>query len=278
MKNLDALDQLDTWVADIFADPISKDPTTFSDFKTVNGIIDARVFLKNTHGYIDWLSGQNQYESWVKSIDSDGSISMESQLAEINRDRTVYDYFKIQGDVLDVGGGFGLLREFLEKNVRIISVDPFIEAPFQIPASIRSAYKQINSKLNFIGCLAEFLPFKKESFDWVHMRSMLDHVQVPDLALKEAHRVLKADGLILIGLYVDGGHSGKISLIRQIKNLIKHLLELMGINKYKDFHTWHPTYKNLLKLIEDNGFTIQEAYWQPGWNNEVVYVKAIKSL
>ena len=32
------------------------------------------------------------------------------------------------------------------------------------------------------------------SVDTVHMRSMLDHVQVPDLAILEAHRVLKKNG------------------------------------------------------------------------------------
>lgn len=36
----------------------------------------------------------------------------------------------------------------------------------------------------------------------VHMRSMLDHVQVPDLALLEAHRVLRLGGRVLVGLHV----------------------------------------------------------------------------
>ena len=33
----------------------------------------------------------------------------------------------------------------------------------------------LSRPLNFIGAMAEFLPFKDGTFDWVHMRSMLDH-------------------------------------------------------------------------------------------------------
>ena len=47
------------------------------------------------------------------------------------------------------------------------------------------------NKFNFIVAFAEFLPIKNSVFDFVHMRSMLDHVQVPDLVILEAHRVLK---------------------------------------------------------------------------------------
>ncbi len=269
-------DPVNEWVASIFAHPITKMPAALSDFETVNGVIDARVFMKNTFGYQDWVTGQNQYESWVAALSSEGASTSESYSEEISRDRATYEHFHLAGDVLDVGGGFGLLREFLENHVRLISIDPFIEATSKVPPAIRLAYSRLDNKLNFIGGLAEFLPFQTESFDWVHMRSMLDHVQVPDLAMKEAHRVLKSGGLILVGLYVEGGRDGKIPIVRRLKTFIKHLLEAIGVKRYKDFHTWHPTYENLLKLIEDNGFTTQESYWQPGWKDEVVYVAAKK--
>lgn len=69
----------------------------------------------------------------------------------------------------------------------------------------------LNSPLNFIGATVEFQIFVEGTFDWVHMRSMLEHVQVPDLALLKVKRVLKPTGHVLIGLYVDGGKSGVIS-------------------------------------------------------------------
>jgi ubiquinone/menaquinone biosynthesis C-methylase UbiE len=128
-----------------------------------------------------------------------------------------------------------------------------------------------------MGAIAELLPFIHSQFDWVHMRSMLDHVQVPDLALLEAHRVLRNDGNLLVGLYVEGGKSGNISTKQKVKHLIKDGLSFVGINKWKDHHTWHPTFSNLIKLIEDNGFVVTDVYWQPHWKDQVCYVLAQKS-
>jgi len=108
------------------------------------------------------------------------------------------------------------------------------------------------------------------------MRSMLDHLQVVDLAMLEARRVLRVGGKVLIGLYVDGGKSGVIPLKRRIKDLIKAGLEAVGINRWKDHHVWHPTYAALIQLIKDNNFEIEDTYWQPHWNDTVCYVCARK--
>jgi ubiquinone/menaquinone biosynthesis C-methylase UbiE len=174
------------------------------------------------------------------------------------------------------GGGAGTVREFLADDVEFVSTDPWLQAPVAIQATQKAAYSCLSRPLNFIGATAEFQPFIAESFDWVHMRSMLDHVQVADLALLEARRVLKLGGRILIGLYVDGGKSGVVSFERQLKDTIKSGLELLGIERWKDHHIWHPTYKNLLKIITDNGFAIEDTYWQPQWKDMVCYVCARK--
>lgn len=106
---------------------------------------------------------------------------------------------------------------------------------------------------------------------------MLDHVQVPDLALLEARRVLRPDGWMLIGLYVEGGKSGRLSVKQKLKNVIKHGLGRVGIDRWKDHHIWHPTYKGWLKLIQDNGFAVEDVYWQPHWHDQVCYVCARKA-
>jgi ubiquinone/menaquinone biosynthesis C-methylase UbiE len=169
------------------------------------------------------------------------------------------------------------VRQFLADDVEFVSTDPWLYAPVASSAARKAAYPCLNRPLNFIGATAEFQPFIADQFDWVHMRSMLDHVQVVDLALLEARRVLKPGGRMLIGLYVDGGKSGVISFERRLKDSIKAGLELVGINRWKDHHIWHPTYKNLLKLITtDNGFAVEDTYWQPHWKNMVCYVCARK--
>jgi ubiquinone/menaquinone biosynthesis C-methylase UbiE len=170
------------------------------------------------------------------------------------------------------------VREFLSNDVEFVSTDPWLQAPFAISDARKAVYSCLNRPLNFIGATAEFQPFVTDSFDWVHMRSMLDHVQVVDLALLEAMRVLKPGGRVLIGLYVDGGKNGTVSFERQLKDLIKSGFEFFGIDRWKDHHIWHPTYKNLLNLISDNGFAIEDTYWQPQWKDMVCYVCARKPI
>lgn len=267
---------LDDWAASILAHPVTKQAAHPGDFKRPNGIIDARVELKNTYGYSDWSTGQQVYEQWEQDGE-DFKREVEAFRNQIAYDRPVYEHFPMTGDVLDVGGLVGTVREFLPAGTRFVSVDPFIDALERTPKAKREAYTCLAQPLNFLGGVVEFLPLQAQTFDWVHMRSMLDHVQVPDLALMEAHRVLRPDGSLLVGMYVEGGRTGKKAPVRLLKDSVKEMLEALGIDRYKDFHTWHPTYANLLKLIESNGFRVFDVFWQPHWNDQVVYVQAKKA-
>ena len=266
--------ELQTWVKTILADPITKEPANLENFKITDGVIDARVFLKNTHGYSAWAEGQVEYEN---SAEHDRT-SVNSYKAEIDYDRPIYEHYRLQGRILDCGGGTGTVREFLSNDVEFISTDPWLYAPLVSSSARKAAYTCLSQPLNFIASTAEFQPFLAESFDWVHMRSMIDHVQVPDLVMLEAKRVLKKGGKVLIGLYVEGGKSGVSTLMQRAKDWIKVHLALVGIDRWKDHHVWHPTYKELLQLIIDNGFIVEDTYWQPHWNDTVCYVCARKPV
>lgn len=264
---------LQSWVIDILAHPVTKQPCQQEAFNIAHGVIDARVFLKNTHGYSNWFESQHFYEEVFSGKDS---TTVAAYLDEINCDRPVYQHYQLAGRILDCGGGGGCVREFLKDDVEFVSTDPWLHAPEANSLARKTAYTCLKLPLNFIGATAEFQPFIAESFDWVHMRSMLDHVQIVDLAMLEVRRVLKPGGHVLIGLYVEGGKHGIISFSRRVKDFVKSCLELLGFDRWKDHHIWHPTYKNLLKLITDNGFAIEDIYWQPKWKDMVCYVCARK--
>jgi hypothetical protein len=86
------------------------------------------------------------------------------------------------------------------------------------------------------------------------MRSTLDHVQSPDLALLEAKWVLKRDGRLVIGLYVDGGKTGKRTFDRKLKETVRSGLTSIGMERFKDHHTLHPTFANIHRQrIRDSG-------------------------
>jgi SAM-dependent methyltransferase len=275
MSETNTFPETQPWLLSILADPVTKQPCQADAFPRTQGAMDARVFLKNTYGFDKWLSGQEEYEDWADNVRKTTTVAEE--LEGIKGVRPVYEYFPMAGRILDVGGGAGRVREFLPDDAEFVSTDPWSLAQAYFSDAEKAAYRCLKKPCNFNVANAEFQPFIAESFDWVHMRSMLDHVQIPDLAIREAQRVLRQGGFLLVGLYVEGGKSGVISLERRTKDLIKSALSLAGIDRWKDHHTWHPTYRNLIKLITDNGFEILDTFWQPSWHDTVCYVKAVKT-
>ena len=199
-------------------------------------------------------------------------------MEEIKRDKILYDRLSIEGSVLDVGGGIGTVREFLNTDVPFVSIDPFENLSVRTPRAKRIAYQCLNRPLEFVCGFAEFLPFKAGSFDVVHMRSMLDHVQVPDLALLEAGRVLNDNGKLIIGMTVEGGRPGtRLANTELLKGMVKSNLARLGFERYRDHHTWHPTYDGLIGLLKSNGFGVVDEFWQEGHSDKVVYLACEKS-
>lgn len=91
------------------------------------------------------------------------------------------------------------------------------------------AYTRLRNAFSFLAAMAEFLPFKKKSFDFVHMRSTLDHVQIPNLALTEAHRVLVNNGALLAGISIEDGSEGYETIEERAKETIRGILGKIGI-------------------------------------------------
>lgn len=178
--------ELQPWVKSILAHPVTEQPCKPEAFNSAQGVIDARVFLKNTHGYSEWAEGQDEYEDDANK----GRASLGEYQAEIEGARPIYQHYQMAGRILDCGGA-GTVREYLPDDVEFISTDPWQHAHVASSPARKAAYTCLNRPLNFIAATAEFQPFIAESFDWVHMRSMLDHVQVVDMAATmERHGLL----------------------------------------------------------------------------------------
>lgn len=195
-----------------------------------------------------WIDTQEEYKKVHikrKSIDD-----LTVYLDEIESVEEIYkEEFSIKGKVLDVGGGQGRLRYFFRnKDISLyISIDPYLEVfqNLESQPNLLKAYPCLRKPCNFLSGYAENLPFAKNTFDWIHMRSVLDHFYDPCLALKEAYRVLKANGTLIIGLTISGGQSSLktnnnhdnnsqfISIISKIKRKFKQegLISLARVAK-----------------------------------------------
>jgi ubiquinone/menaquinone biosynthesis C-methylase UbiE len=278
--------KLDDWCRDIVVDPLGKQALIVSSdgnfletsycrkYPVVNGIYDLRLLNSNvTDDQKLWKKGQIEYEkSSSKIISSDKNIDY---TVEKEAMKVVYEKIPVEGDCLDVGGHQGRLREFLNSDQKYVTCDPYMNVFDNIyeRPNLLKAYPFLVEPVNFVCCHAEFLPFKSNSFQTVHMRSVIDHFLNPELALNEAYRVLKKDGGLIIGSYINGGKHGRVSFDRYAKDVVKKCLHAIGVSKWDDHHIWHPGYKELIELLSICNFEIDKVYWQ---NDSICYVKALK--
>jgi ubiquinone/menaquinone biosynthesis C-methylase UbiE len=237
-----------------------------------------------------WNEIQKQSDN--HEIEVTESDNLKQYLAEIDSVREIYtSEFHITGSVLDVGGHQGRLRHYLssEEVPTYVSVDPFIDIfGYAQKPSLQHAYPCISMPLNFLSCHAENLPFIANCYDWVHMRSVVDHFADPYLAFKETYRVLKPNGQVLIGLaIVERMASARQNIFQRISRKIRGegvlptLKAIAGKLPHvflpiSDDHNFRLKYKELLDLIQTTGFILEKEHWQKPPYSHVVYISARK--
>lgn len=100
---------------------------------------------------------------------------------------------KNAGTILDVGCGSGwVAKEFLKKNIKVISLD----ISKSNPQKVRELYPSLN---HFQIVSDSFkLPFASGSIDCVIASEIIEHVIDPKAFLKELFRVVKMNGRVII--------------------------------------------------------------------------------
>ena len=182
-----------------------------------NFIIQPPKFLRQIN-YEMWKQTQKDYEVWGRNL----METYEDHLADIKTVHGIHtSEFTLAGKVLDVGGHQGRLRHFLSGETSYLCADPCgtVFNGLDGNPALLNAYPCLLEPCNFLQAHAERLPLRESTFDYVHLRSVLDHFFDPYLALCEARRVLHWGGGVMIGTAVTGDQSP----IREgsgIKNLL----------------------------------------------------------
>jgi SAM-dependent methyltransferase len=186
----------------------------------------------------------------------------------------------MRGDVLDVGGAYGfVIKQAGLDPDRYVSIDP-VDTDWNrlLEYEHIDAYYSVCKIATRIRGVAEFLPFADASFDFVHMRSCIDHFANPNLALMEVFRVLRREGRLVVGISLEGSYKIDRS---SIKDIVKYIASKLPILRTVikllrlDHHMFHPTISSLRDLIERNGFKIEKEVWQKAYHN-VIYLQAAR--
>ena len=141
----------------------------------------------------------------------------------------------IQGKIIELGAGTGINFEFYSEN-EVIAIEPDETLSTE-------AKKKIGSKnIQIVSASAEELPFDDNTFDTVLITLALCTIPNPDKALKEAKRVCKPGGRLLI--------------LEHIKNNNRFLFMLQNILTpvWKKFAMGCHLNRDSLSTIEDNDF------------------------
>jgi SAM-dependent methyltransferase len=260
-------------------------------------------------GLESWSEAQFAFEQYhQKRVQSD---SLQEYLEEIDSVREIYtDEYHLDGKVLDIGGHQGRLRHYLEDDVSMyVSVDPFYDifSDLKQQPNLLDAYPCLSEPCNFIAANAEHLPFRTGSFDWIHMRSVIDHFADPYISFLEAYRCTRVGGKVLLGLAImekindlnekqttiaGSFSSNKTSLPVRVANKLKRdglwallcsIPERCGSFGHKeqptvhsDDHMFRFTYKSLMNLLELTGWELKKKHWQKAPFQHCLYASAQK--
>ena len=106
----------------------------------------------------------------------------------------------LDGRVLDVGGGAGLVARFLDPRVDYSVLDPSAMWHEPAVAELGSRIRQNGPEPRFIAGVGEALPFDDREFDAVLAFWSLNHAADPYRCIGEIGRVLRPDGVAYLVL------------------------------------------------------------------------------
>lgn len=148
-------------------------------------------------------------------------------------------------NILDVGCGGGQLLESFTKipHIEIYGVDASAKA---CKIAMRRGYKAYICNVE-----KEKLPFDDDFFDIIVINDVLEHLIDPDNLLREAHRVLKGEGVLVISV---PNISCPFSWFVQV------FLDLPPVQsaRYKSVHVRDYTLRILKIVLKYNGFKIKQ--------------------
>jgi len=151
------------------------------------------------------------------------------------------------GEVLELGCGTGYFTESIVKNAKHVFAT---DLSGELLEKTRERLGE-NDKITFQKENCYSTSFKSEKFDTVFMANLIHVIKDPFKALKECHRVLRDDGMLIITSFTSSG----MKPLEIIKLGIRFIKVWGKPPKYT--HRFSPD--SLGSLMESTGFSIEES-------------------
>ena len=164
------------------------------------------------------MTDHNEYYKYLMS---------RSHVGKIYRKFWLYPrlYGRLQGLTLDIGCGIG---DFLE----------YKQDAFGTDINERNIQHCIDRGLNAKLMAVNVLPFGNEEFHSVLLDNVIEHILDPIPLLSETHRVLKPEGVVLVGVPgVQGWKSDSDHKKEYNENQLVECMQIAGFDHLEMFHT-----------------------------------------
>ena len=174
----------------------------------------------------DYYANRNngKFMKWFKSVARTNKIVLDffAQNLDISK-----------GKLLDIGAWDGSMANLLPKEVEYYPLDVYpIDHPNAVICNLNDGK----------------LPFKDKTFDYVIADQVIEHTFYPIEITKEIFRVLKDDGVAMIGL------PNELSLMARISFMLRG--DYGSVEEQEFQHHWYFTLSNSEKMLTDCGFKI----------------------
>ena len=116
-------------------------------------------------------------------------------------DQLIRPHLKAGSHVLEIGCGAGnLLLQATVPGSFPVALDLSMQALTFVRSRLEEAKSSAEAPSGFActQAIGEFLPLKDESFDCVLMSEVIEHLEAPQISIREAARVLRPGGRLLI--------------------------------------------------------------------------------
>ncbi len=123
---------------------------------------------------------------------------------------------------------------------------------------------QKGQRVSLIMADAQNTPFKEKSFDIIFHQGLLEHFPSPDPLLRENHRILKDNGILLVD----------VPQTFHIYTIIKHILMLFGVW----FGGWERqfTINSLARLLKRHNF--EPIHFYGDWSRPGIFYKILRQV